>query len=59
MMTKLMMKHKERWTRWDKSQVRFILVYRLGEPGRNSRRVAYRKALYIMGRTANKPFRKE
>ena len=51
--------HKERWEVWDKAWERFIMVYRHGKPGKKSRRVAYRKALYATGRTANRPFRKE
>ena len=51
--------HKPSWEAWEKECKRFILTYRLGEPGRKSRKVTYKKALYAAGRTVCKPFRKE
>ena len=54
-----MTKHKTRWEDYQRRRVRFIWIYHHGEPGKKSRKVAYRKAMYAMGRTSNKPFRKE
>ena len=51
--------HKPAWEAYERDWTRFVLTYRLGESGKASRRVAYKKALYAAGRTVCKPFRKE
>ena len=54
-----MTRHKTRWEDYTRRRVRSIWMYLHDEQGRKSRKVAYRKAMYAMGRTSNKPFRKE
>ena len=53
------MRKRPSWGVYEKNWVRFVLSYRLGEPGRTSRKIAYKQALYAMGHTSCKPFRKE
>ena len=51
--------HKPACEAWERGCARFILTYRLGEPGRTSRKVMFKKAFWTMGRVVAKPFRKE
>ena len=54
-----MLKKHPSWGAYEKNWSRFVLSYRLGEPGKTSRKVTYKKALYITGNVICKPFRKE
>ena len=54
-----MMRKRPSWGAYEKEWTRFVLTYRLGAPGKASRRVAYKKALYAAGKAVCKPFRKE
>ena len=54
-----MLRKRPSWGAYEKDWARFVLTYRLGEPGKASRRVAYKKALFATGRMVAKPFRKE
>ena len=51
--------HKPSWEAWERGCARFILTYQLGEPGKASRKVMFKKAFWTMGRVVAKPFRKE
>ena len=53
-----MMKKRKPWC-WMQEKARFILTYRLDGEGKAARKIAYKKALYAMGHTSCKPFRKE
>ena len=54
-----MIRKRPSWGVYEKNWTRFVLTYRLGEEGKASRHIAYKKALYVAGRTVCKPFRKE
>ena len=51
--------HKPAGETWERGCARFILTYRLGEPGKASRKVMFKKAKYLDGYMICKPFRKE
>lgn len=53
------MTKKPCWGAWMRKRARFILTYRLGGEGKAARKIAYKKALYAMGHTSCKPFRKD
>ena len=54
-----MMRKRPSWGAYERDWARFILTYRLGNPGKPSRKVMYKKAFWSMGRTVAKPFRKK
>ena len=54
-----MLRKRPSWGAYERDWVRFVLTYRLGNPGRTSRKVMFKKALYMEGRAVCKPFRKE
>lgn len=54
-----MKKKRPSWGAYERDWVRFVMSYRLGEPGKAARSVMYKKALYAAGHTVCKPFRKK
>ena len=54
-----MLRKRPSWGAYEKDWARFVISYKLGEPGKASRRIAYKKALYVAGNVICKPFRKE
>ena len=54
-----MIRKRPSWGVYEKNWTRFVLSYRLGGDGKASRKVMFKKALYVAGRTVCKPFRKE
>ena len=54
-----MIRKRPSWGAYEKNWTRFVLSYRLGNAGKASRRIAYKKALYATGNVVCKPFRKE
>ena len=54
-----MIRKRPSWSVYEKNWTRFVISYRLGEPGKASRHIAYKKALYATGLAICKPFRKE
>ena len=45
--------------KWEKEYIRFVITYRLGEQGKASRKVMFKKAKFLDGYMICKPFRKE
>ena len=54
-----MMRKRPSWGAYEKNWMRFVITYRLGEQGKASRKVMFKKATYFAGNTICKPFRKE
>ena len=54
-----MMRKRPSWGVYEKNWTRFVLSYRLGNTGKASRKVMFKKALYATGLAICKPFRKE
>lgn len=54
-----MKRKRPSWGAYERDWARFVLTYRLGEPGKASRKVMFKKAFWAMGRVVAKPFRKE
>ena len=54
-----MTRKRPSWGEYEKNWTRFVLSYRLGGAGKASRKVTYKRALYITGNVICKPFRKE
>lgn len=54
-----MLKKKPSWGAYEKNWMRFVMTYRLSEPGKTSRKVMLKKAKYLDGYMICKPFRKE
>lgn len=54
-----MRKKRPSWGAYEKDWARFVMSYHLGEPGKASRKVGFKRALYLEGNRICKPFRKE
>ena len=52
------MKKRPSGCAWEKEYIRFISTYRLGEQRKESRKLIYKKASYLVGNKIFKPFRK-
>ena len=46
------------WGAYEKNWMRFVMTYRLGDAGKASRKVTFKKASYLVGNRLCKPFRK-
>lgn len=55
----MMKKHKTLWEDYERNWMRFVMTYRLGDSGKTSRKVMFKKAKFLDGYMVCKPFRKE
>ena len=54
-----MKRKRPSWGAYERNWMRFVMTYHLGDEGKTSRKVMFKKAKFLDGYMVCKPFRKE